>query len=93
MRKRSIARFGKDFAQVADVLGCFERDPNAYLMERRDLKAARTGLDVAKVESLVADRRAARDTKDWGRADEIRDELDKLGVKIRDAGDETIWSL
>jgi cysteinyl-tRNA synthetase len=93
LRKRSIARFGKDFRQVAEVLGCFEREPNAYLMERRDLKAARTGLDVAKVESLVADRRAARDAKDWGRADEIRDELDGLGVKIRDAGDETLWSL
>lgn len=93
LRKRSIARFGKDFRQVAEVLGCFERDPNAYLTQRRDLKAARTGLDVARVESLVADRRAARDAKDWGRADEIRAELEELGVKIRDAGDETIWSL
>ena len=93
VRRRSIARFLGDMKQVAAITGCFERDPAGYLAERRDLKAGRVGLDVAKVEQLIADRKAARDAKDWGAADALRDELAALGVRIRDAGNDTVWSL
>jgi cysteinyl-tRNA synthetase len=92
-RKRTIARFVAHFTVIGKVLGCFERDPDRYLIARRDLKAARIGLDVAAVEALVADRNAARADKDWARADKLRDELAALGVEIRDARDETLWSL
>jgi cysteinyl-tRNA synthetase len=93
VRKRSIARFGNAFTEVGEILGCFEREPSAYLEARRDLKAARIGLDTDKVEALVAERREVRAAKNWARADEIRDELDALGVKIRDGDDATLWSL
>jgi cysteinyl-tRNA synthetase len=92
-RKATVARFVADVADVAAVLGCFERDPAEYLRQRRDLKAHRIGLDVARVEALVAARIEARLAKDWGRADALRDELAALGVELRDAGGETRWSL
>jgi cysteinyl-tRNA synthetase len=43
------------------------------------------------IDSLISARRAARDTKDWGRADEIRNELLAMGIAIKDAGGETTW--
>ena len=43
------------------------------------------------IDSLISARRAARDTKDWTRADEIRDELLAMGIAIKDAGGETTW--
>ena len=92
-RTRTIARFVAQFEVVGKVLGCFERDPDTFLLARRDLKAARIGLDIPRVEQLVADRNAARAAKDWSRADEIRAELTALGVELRDAKGETIWTL
>jgi cysteinyl-tRNA synthetase len=45
------------------------------------------------IERLVADRTKARTTKDWTRADEIRTELDKLGVEVKDTADGPVWQL
>jgi cysteinyl-tRNA synthetase len=92
-RKRTIARFLALFDVVGNVLGCFERDPDAWLAARRDLKARRIGLDVARVEHLVAQRNAARAAKDFARADELRAELTALGVEVRDGKGTTAWTL
>jgi cysteinyl-tRNA synthetase len=92
-RARTIARFLSHFAVVGKVLGCFEGDPDAFLLERRDLKAKRIGLDVARVEQLVAERNAARAAKDWPRADALRAELTNLGVEVRDGKGATAWTL
>jgi len=45
----------------------------------------------AQVEPLLQERAAARAAGNWGRADEIRDELSALGVDIKDAKDGTTW--
>jgi cysteinyl-tRNA synthetase len=45
----------------------------------------------ATVEPLIAERTAARAAGNWGRADEIRDELLALGIEIKDATDGTTW--
>ncbi len=39
---------------------------------------------LARGEALLAEREAARAAKDFGRADEIRDELAELGWVVRD---------
>ncbi len=81
-----------DFAQVAAVLGCFGADPAAWLARRRDLKAARTGLDTARVQELVAARQAARQAKDFATADRIRDELEAMGVAVQDGPEGSVWT-
>ncbi len=93
LRYRTIARFVADMEGVAAVLGVFERDPTEWLQERRDLKARRIGLDVPRVESLVAARDAARKAKDFEEADRVRAELDALGVEIRDGAEGSVWTL
>ena len=49
-------------------------------------------LDVTKIESLIEARLDARDSKDWTRADEIRDQLCDLGIEIMDGPHGTTWS-
>jgi cysteinyl-tRNA synthetase len=51
------------------------------------------GVDVARVEALIADRRAARAAKDWAASDRIRDELLAMGVAVKDGKDGTTWSV
>ena len=48
-------------------------------------------IDAANVEDLIAQRKAARENKDFSRADEIRDELSSLGVVIEDGPKGTTW--
>lgn len=57
------------------------------------------GLDLANVEditddqkTLIAKRAQARTDKDWAKSDEIRDELKKQGIEVRDASTGQIWS-
>ncbi|WP_341251034.1 cysteine--tRNA ligase [Euzebya pacifica] len=48
-------------------------------------------LDTDAIDALVADRDRARADKDWGRADEIRDQLAELGVELLDGADGSTW--
>ena len=45
----------------------------------------------AAVEGLVAARRRARESRDWGRADAIRNELAEAGILIEDSADGVRW--
>ena len=92
-RYRTIDRFAADMKQVAAILGCFDQEPDSYLIIRRDQKARRIGLDIAWVEDLLTRRVAARGAKDWAAADGIRDELDALGVTVQDGADGSVWTL
>lgn len=50
--------------------------------------------DAGEVEALIGERKAARDQKEWKRADEIRDALKARGVTLEDKPDgSTIWRL
>jgi cysteinyl-tRNA synthetase len=53
---------------------------------------ARTELEMI-VEPLLVERSLARDSKNWARADEIRNELSALGVKVKDGPDGPVWEL
>jgi len=43
------------------------------------------------IDDLIRKRNEARDSKDWGLADEIRGKLDELGVILEDTPNGTIW--
>ncbi|MDC0047256.1 cysteine--tRNA ligase [Chloroflexi bacterium] len=48
-------------------------------------------IDTKKIEKLIKDRNEFRKNKNYTRADEIRDELDSMGITIYDSEDETKW--
>jgi cysteinyl-tRNA synthetase len=45
-----------------------------------------------QVEDLIQQRQAAKMAKDFARADQIRLELEELGVTLKDMKDVTMWS-
>jgi len=49
--------------------------------------------EVAAIERLIAERTQARKEKNWARADEIRAELDALGVQVTDTPTGPTWQL
>jgi cysteinyl-tRNA synthetase len=49
--------------------------------------------EVAAIERLIAERTLARNEKNWARGDEIRDELEALGVQVTDTSAGPTWQL
>jgi len=60
-------------------------------------RAAETpGLDAetkSRVEALVAERLASRRAKNWDASDRLREQLESLGVTLKDSKDGTTWEL
>ena len=66
------------------LLGLFKSNPKEFISEYE----AKNKQDVPdKVLELVAERAAAKQNRDWGRADAIRDEIAKLGYAVKDTKD------
>jgi cysteinyl-tRNA synthetase len=74
----------------ANLLGFLTRTRS----DREQAQVAASGVDVAAVEALIAERRAARAAKDWAASDRARDALAALGVAVKDNKDgTTTWTV
>jgi cysteinyl-tRNA synthetase len=67
-------------------------------LDADDLDSRRAVADLSPeerhaIEQLVADRTQARKERDWPRADQIRAELDELGVHVTDTPEGPVWHL
>ncbi len=71
---------------AGDLVGLLQQDPEAWFAGSGD-----GALDSAAIESLLAQRRAARGNRDFTAADAIRDELANAGVTIEDGPSGTRW--
>jgi cysteinyl-tRNA synthetase len=69
-------------AQMVEVLGLM-------LEEAKEIDPALT----QKIEELISLRAEAKASKDFAKADQIRDELTTLGVTLEDLPNQTIWSI
>jgi cysteinyl-tRNA synthetase len=75
------------------VLGLGNDDPAAFLARVRQRRAARLGLREDEVERKIAERVAARNARDFARADAIRDEIASRGIELMDGPEGTTWRI
>ena len=76
---------------AGDVLGLLPED-SEVLGEIQSQESAKDEIS-QHVESLLLERDEARESKDWARADEIRDELTGMGVKVEDGPNGATWRI
>ena len=69
---------------LGGVLGILQGEPEAFLQ-------AGAGLDDAAIQSLIAERAAAKATKDFANADQIRKDLLTQGIVLKDSPTGTSW--
>lgn len=91
--KELLERIRADFARYALILGVFGSVPSEFLGALRDSKARRKGIEAAKVEDLLVQRKQARQDKDFARSDAIRDELAAMGVEVKDTPAGAVWDV
>jgi len=88
-----VATLARAILDQGAALGLCQRDPASTIAEIQAKKIARSGLDKAMVESLVAERSRARAARDFATADGIRARLLEMGVTVMDTPAGTRWKV
>ena len=73
--------------QSGEWLGLLQQDPQVWF------KGSSNDVDAAEIDQLIAERIAAREQKNWARADEIRDILTEKRVLVEDGANGTRWRI
>ena len=79
-------RLSASLIASGEYLGILGTEPDAWFAGGGEL-----GMAPADIESLLEQRRAAKDLRDFAAADAIREQLAARGVRIEDTADGTVW--
>jgi cysteinyl-tRNA synthetase len=90
--KDAFAHYAVDWLEetAGVVLGVLPSREMALAEPEEDPRKAQIA---EQVEALLLERTEARATKDWPRADEIRDTLNEMGVVVVDTANGPTWDL
>ena len=86
-QKNNNIQAAQSILKCGQMLGLLAEEPTAFL--RRKMKDDETLTQ--QVQQLIAARQKARAMKDWQRADEIRKQLDGMGIILEDSAQGTQW--
>ncbi|WP_370290934.1 cysteine--tRNA ligase [Nocardioides sp.] len=78
---------------MLDVLGVHPGDPAWTTSATRGSEERLSTAVDALVAGLLEERSAAREAKDWARADAIRDRIKAAGIEITDTADGSSWTI
>ena len=86
-----LGRVKREISVVAGVLGVATSVPCEYQARLKARKSSQLAISVVEIEALVAERTAARKSRDFKRSDEIRDTLLAMGIELLDGPGGTEW--
>ena len=72
---------------AGNLLGILEQDPTEWLQG----ESGDDDLSAEAIETLIAERAAAKTERNFARADEIREELTTAGILLEDGPEGTLW--
>jgi cysteinyl-tRNA synthetase len=87
LNKSRLSKEASLLKSLAGVLGLLQRQPEEFLQAL----PAGEGLTPQRIEALIAERAAARKTRNFAEADRIRKALLEQGVALEDTARGTLW--
>lgn len=72
------------------LLGVLYESPDEFFQQ---LGSDKKGVESAEIKKMIMDRNEARASKDWAKADEIRDRMKEMGIVLEDGPGGTTWRL
>lgn len=78
---------------LAAVLGLLQQPPAEFLQKLKLCRAKRNAIDIPEIERLMEERGRARQNKDFGLSDALRDKLAEMGVEVRDTPQGAVWDI
>ena len=92
-RIQTLGELRTDFLRAGAVLGIGTETPSEFFARPRTAGIQGDAIDESTIEDLIAQRVEARKNKDWGRADQIRDQLAEMNIVLEDRPDGTAWKI
>jgi cysteinyl-tRNA synthetase len=89
----SLSTIKREILRMGAVLGICSDAPDAYFNVQRESVLAQETIDAKFIEALIAEREAARQEKNWKRADQIREQLASMNIVLKDRPDGTDWKI
>jgi cysteinyl-tRNA synthetase len=87
--KNSLATLKK----LANIMGLLEEDAGQFLAAKKARMVSESAIDVAAIESLIAERYQCRQAKNWARSDAIREQLLGRNIELMDGPNGTTWTV
>ena len=82
-----------DIETLLPIITLFPILTFASIFEKSPIVKFEPTKDASEINELLAERQTARSSKDYARADEIRDQLSDQGVLILDSAEGSSWEL
>lgn len=79
--------------KMGHILGLLTLPPERYFKLRKDKVIEQYAVDPDAIDAMILERQEARKSKDFKRADDIRDRLKRMNIEIEDRPDGTIWKV
>jgi cysteinyl-tRNA synthetase len=81
------AKLGSLLKKLGNILGLLQENSEDFLQD----KSVITEEESLEIEKIIQAREEARKTKDWARADQLRQVLDAKGIELEDTSSGTLW--
>lgn len=91
--KATAHAFRSWILEWGSLMSLFQERSEEILKQLNDMLIREKGVDRDQVNRLIDERAQARAEKNWGRADEIKEELNRLGIDFQDTPQGTTWTV
>ena len=81
------------FKKYGSILALFQEEPHSFLKNLEDKLLEQKQLSRTAIQKRVTERALARKNKDFKKADQLREELEKMGIELRDTSQASEWAI
>lgn len=81
----------KTILEIGQILGLFQMSPAIYFARQKKRFLESRGLKEEEISSLIAQRDAARQSRNWALADQLRAQAAQWGIILEDGPKGTTW--